>query len=69
MVNIVKKTGWVNIHMETSTKHLIVSNKPYPSKKDADEAWIWGSGIQKVGTFEIEWEEYNVIDNKQTGEV
>lgn len=64
-----KKTGWVNIHMDMVTKQLIISNKPYPSKEEANKGFIWGGGIHKVGTFEIEWEEYYAIDSKQTGEV
>jgi hypothetical protein len=65
----VKKTGWANVHMDMTTKQLIISNKPYPSKLEANKGFIWGAGIQKVGTFELEWEEYYAVDSTQTGEV
>lgn len=47
--------GWVNIHIDTVTNKMYISNHPYGSKEEAETGIFIGSTIEKVGCIEIEW--------------
>ena len=45
--------GFANIYMDVATKHLYISETPYPTIEDAEQGMFVGSNILKVGCFEI----------------
>ena len=47
--------GFVNVHIDITTKQVYVSNHPYPSMEEANKGILYGSEIEKVGCFEIEY--------------
>ena len=55
--------GFVNVHIDITTKNVYVSNHPYSTKKEAEKGIFLGIGIEKVGCFEIEYtkHEQNVV--------
>jgi hypothetical protein len=55
--------GFVNVHIDITTKQVYVSNKPYPTMEEAEKGIFYGIGIEKVGCFEIEYtkHEQNVV--------
>ena len=58
-----REKGFVNVHIDITTKQVYVSNKPYPTKEEAEKGLFLGIGIEKVGCFEIEYtkHEQNVV--------
>lgn len=50
--------GFVNVHIDITTKEIFVSQKPYSSKEEAEKGILIGLGIEKVGCFEIEYTKY-----------
>lgn len=47
--------GFVNVHIDITTKQVYVSNEPYPTMEEAEKGIFHGIGIEKVGYFEIEY--------------
>lgn len=47
--------GFVNVHIDLVTKKMFISNHPYPTREEAEKGIFIGSGIEKVGCFEIEY--------------
>jgi hypothetical protein len=50
--------GFVNVHIDITTKQVYVSNHPYPTIEEAEMGIFCGFGIEKVGCFEIEYTKY-----------
>lgn len=57
-----EKKGWINVHLITETKEIVASRHSYATKEEADTGIFIGAGVQKLGCFEVSWEE---PDNKQ----
>ena len=50
-----REKGFVNVHIDITTKQVFVSNKPYATMEEAERGIFIGSDIEKVGCFEIEY--------------
>ena len=56
-----KEKGFINVHIDVTTKQVFISNKPYPTKEEADKGILHSIGIEKVGCFEIEYTKVTLI--------
>jgi hypothetical protein len=54
-MSIQREKGFVNVHIDITTKQVYVSNKPYATMQEAETGIFIGFGIEKVGCFEIEY--------------
>jgi hypothetical protein len=51
------KKGWVNLHINVLTNEVFASKHPYKTEKEAETGIFIGYGIEKVGCFEIEYQD------------
>lgn len=49
------KIGYINVHIDTNTERVFVSERPYETKEEAETGIFIGQGIEKVGCFKIEY--------------
>ncbi len=42
------ENGFVNVHIDITTKQVYVSNKPYPTMEEAEKGIFHGNTIRKI---------------------
>ena len=62
-----REKGFVNVHIDITTKQVYVSNHLYSTMEEAEKGIFHGIGIEKVGCFEIEYtkQEQNIAVTTQ----